>query len=71
MLLDIGSSGTVQGELDLFADMEERTDLMSAIDNINLKFGREPSASHRRELARRNGNGRCVRNYGLPATQPV
>lgn len=40
MLLDIGSSGTVQGELDLFADMEERTDLMSAIDNINLKFGR-------------------------------
>lgn len=31
----------------------------------------EPSASHRRELAKRNGNGRCVRNYGLPATQPV
>jgi len=40
MLLDIGSAGVVQGELDLFADMEERTDLMSAIDGINAKFGR-------------------------------
>lgn len=40
MLMDIGSAETVQGELDLFSDMEERTDLMTAIDNINSKFGR-------------------------------
>lgn len=40
MLLDIGSAGVVQGELDLFADTEERSELMTAIDGINSKFGR-------------------------------
>ena len=40
MLMDIRPAGTVQGELDLFADGEERSGLMSAIDGINAKFGR-------------------------------
>lgn len=39
MLMDIRPAGTVQGELDLFADGEERSGLMSAIDGINAKFG--------------------------------
>ena len=40
MLMDIRPAGTVQGELDLFSDGEERSGLMSAIDGINAKFGR-------------------------------
>lgn len=40
MLMDIRPAGTVQGELDLFTDGEERSGLMSAIDGINAKFGR-------------------------------
>ncbi len=40
MLLDIGSAGVVQGELDLFTDREERSELMTAIDSINSKFGK-------------------------------
>ena len=40
MLMDIGPAGAVQGELDLFGIGEERSELMSAIDGINAKFGK-------------------------------
>lgn len=40
MLMDIRPAATVQGELDLFTDGEERSGLMSAMDGINAKFGR-------------------------------
>lgn len=43
ILMDIASAATIQGELDLFngeGPPSDRAELMSAVDRINLKFGK-------------------------------
>ena len=40
MLLDLQSAGVVQGELDLEDEIQDKGQLMSALDNLNRKYGK-------------------------------